>query len=133
MKPFDYDNAFEEETTETVVETIDDSIDAEWDKITAAHADSEEAKQREADQENIEGPQPNNREMFHNFYEKQRIRRRERIGVDAVRYGLLAVGLGTLCYFMIRYGISWLAWVLGIGAAVCAVVSAYGAGMYHEM
>lgn len=107
--------------------------DYEWDGITDIHASSEEAKQRETEQENIDETQPNNREMFHNFYEKQRIRRRERIGVDAVRYGLLAVGLGTLCYFMIRYSISWLAWVLGIGAVVCAVVSAYGAGIYHEM
>ena len=116
---FEEDAPMEEYIPEEKVPTWDD---ADWENITSNHA----AKAPDA---------PNERSYtqfdMNRVYKKARTNRRERTGIRAARYAMVAVCLAALAYFTRE--ISWLAVALG-GVSVCTgLISAYGIGRYHEM
>jgi hypothetical protein len=99
---------------------------ADWERITATHAQQEHDATHDAAMKN-----QGKREAFQDFYHKRRIHRKDRVAVESVRYGLLAVGLATVGYIV--RSLPWLAIGLGIIALVLALIAAYGAGKYREM
>lgn len=117
---------FEKEEQATTEEVSPDWENAEWESITDAHATEEENSGRADARQSPEAATAR-------IYRKINAKRRERTAIDAIRYALIAIGLGILAYFMAKYDINWLAWTLGIAGGISGLISAYGAGMYHEM
>lgn len=99
---------------------------ADWEKITAAHAEQEHDASRDAALKN-EGK----REAFEDFYYKRYIHRKDRVAVDSARYALLAIGLTAVGYIV--RSIPWLSITLGVTALIFGLIAAYGAGKYREM
>lgn len=121
---FDFENPFGGEAL-----PVENAVaDAEWGQITDAHAASEEASVRACARHNAERSR---REMFDNFYEKSEQRRKERTGVTAARYAVLAIGLASVAY-LVR-DMTGLALTLGGIAMVLGLIAAYGAGKCREM
>lgn len=129
---FDFENHFVDEEEIIEEEEFEEEYfpevnaptwdDADWENITSNHA----AKAPDA---------PNERSYtqfdMNRVYKKARTNRRERTGIRAVRYAMVAVGFAALAY--LTREISWLAVALG-GVSVCTgLISAYGIGRYHEM
>lgn len=113
---FDFENPFEDVQVNEQVPCDTDSVnwdDADWEQITADHAD--DAKEISPDR----------------IYSKVHKKHKERIGVAAARYALLAIGL-TAIGWAVR-DVSWLAITLGGIALVLGLISAYGIGKYREM
>lgn len=121
---FDFENPFGGEA----LPVENDVADAEWDQITDAHAAAEDASGRAGARHNAERSR---REMFDNFYEKSEQRRKERTGVTAARYAVLAIGLASVAY-LVR-DMAGLALTLGGIAMVLGLIAAYGAGKCREM
>jgi hypothetical protein len=97
-------------------EMMDETIamdEFEWEEITKKHA--EEGNGISADR----------------IYSKVHKKHKERIGVAAARYALLAIGL-TAIGWAVR-DVSWLAITLGVIALVLGLIAAYGIGKYREM
>lgn len=111
--------------------------DGDWEQITDAHATAEEvsgratARAATADPHAIKSEA--RKELFEDFYENNFQRRRQRTQIDAFRYALIALGGGILAYVCSRYGINWLAWILGCAGGAFAIVSSYGFGIAREM
>lgn len=127
---FDYENSFMEaaEAAENVPDLSEelDVENAEWDAITDLHATQEEFSGRADARQSTE-------EATARIYRKISYRRRERIGITAARYVLIAALTGILAYLVAHNGIGWLGWMLGICAGICGLIAAYGVGKYHEM
>lgn len=97
-------------------EMMDETVtmgEFEWEEITKKHA--EQGNGISADR----------------IYSKVHKKHKERIGVAAARYALLAIGL-TAIGWAVR-DVSWLAITLGGIALVLGLISAYGIGKYREM
>ena len=137
---FDFENPFKvaadmaaaaeqvEELTACDPESVDVAPDwenAEWDKITAAHAAQANATALDTAQESPE-------DVKDRIYRKIDARHKERTGIASVRYALVAIGLSAIAY-LIRNEVTWLAITLCAGALVFGLISAYGVGKYHEM
>ena len=125
---FDFENPFKQpieqaEENDTVEEATPNWEDADWESITDAHATAEEATGRADAHQNPE-------KMKERIYRKIDARHRERIGIAAARYAMVAVGL-TAIGWIVR-DITWLAATLGIVALICGLLSSYGIGKYHE-
>ena len=91
--------------------------DAEWEQITAEHADKAKAETQEVSSERI--------------YRKVHAKHRERTAISAIRYAFLAVGLTVIGWA--AKDVTWLAATLGVFALVFALIAAYGIGKYREM
>ena len=116
---FDEDSTMEECIHEAKGPTLDD---ADWERITSDHAAnaSDAPTERKYTQFDV-----------NRIYKKARTNRRERTGIRAARYAMVAVGFAALAYLTREIG--WLAIALG-GVSVCTgLISAYGIGRYHEM
>ena len=100
--------------------------DANWEQITAAHAEQEHDASHDAAIK-AEGK----REAFQDFYKNRRRHRKDTVAVAAARYGLLCVAL-TVLGWLVR-SIPWLAITLGLIALVFGLLSAIGIGKYSEM
>ena len=100
--------------------------DADWERITAAHAVQEHDATHDAAMKN-----QGKREAFQDFYHKRHIHRKDRVAVESARYALLAIGLAAVGYIV--RSLPWLAIGLGSIAAIFALIAAYGAGKYREM
>lgn len=130
---FDFENPFKEEFVdmESLEEVQDEAQvveeetpmwqSADWEQITSDHA------------ENAPDQLPKSYTQFdvNRIYKKARTNRRERTGIRAARYAMVAVGFAALAY--LTREISWLAIVLGGISACTGLISAYGIGKYHEM
>lgn len=98
---------------EEMQEKTPDWENADWEQITKKHA--EQGNGISADR----------------IYSKVHKKHKERIGVAAARYALLAIGLAAIG-LAVR-DVSWLAITLGGIALVLGLISAYGIGKYREM
>lgn len=98
---------------EDMEETVPNWANADWEKITDAHAD---------DAQNISPDR---------IYHKVHAKHKERTGIAAVRYAALAIGL-TAIGWAVRE-VTWLALTLGVVALLFGLISAYGAGKYREL
>lgn len=116
---FDEDPSVEEYISEAKAPTSDD---ADWERITSDHAANAS-----------DAPTERNYTQFdvNRTYKKARTNRRERTGIRAARYAMVAVGLAALSY--LTRDIGWVAIVLGGVSACTGLISAYGIGRYHEM
>ena len=131
---FDYENPFmdaaqaaEEDLPvcdSAIMEEEPDWENAEWEKITDNHASTQEASRRAYAQLSSEA-------TADRIYRKIRTKRRERAGIAAVRYAMLAIGF-TAIGWLIR-SIPGLAITLGVIALIFSLIAAYGAGKYREM
>lgn len=127
---FDFENPFAvaaeaAENEPDLTEELDVE-NAEWDAITDLHATQEDLSGRADARQSTE-------KASARIYEKISKRRRERTGITAARFAVIAVLLGFLAYLVAQNGVDWLGWTLGIGAGICGLIAAYGVGKYHEM
>lgn len=65
------------------------------------------------------------------IYSKIHTKRKDRTGIAATRYAMLAIGLTAIGYAV--RSATWLAVTLGVVALVFGLISAYGAGKHSEM
>ena len=103
---------FDFEKQEMIDETVAMS-EFEWEGITKKHAD--DAKEVSPDR----------------IYRKAHAKRKDRTGISAARYAVLAIGL-TAIGWAVR-DITGLAITLGVIALFFAMIAAFGAGKYREM
>ena len=111
---------------EETQEATPDCETADWERITAIHAEQEHDATRDAAMKN-----QGKREAFEDFYHKRHMHRKDRVAVDSVHYVMMAVGLASVGYIV--RSIPWLAVGLAGSALVLALISAYGIGKYREM
>ena len=102
----------------------------EWDNIVndpsrmeAADVRIAQENQRRADKEML----------LCEFHQKNEVRRKKRVEIEACRYACGALATGLVAYFVGAGGVDWLAWTLGSVAAVIALIAAYGFGKVYEM
>lgn len=102
----------------------------EWDGVVNDPKRMETANARIA-QENQRRAQ---KEMLlSQFHQKNEVRRKSRVEVEACRYATGALAAGVVAYYVGTGGVDWLAWALGSVAAVLALIAAYGFGKVYEM
>jgi hypothetical protein len=128
---FDFENPFKEEIIKTdnedsVVEVAEEDAPAwetcDWEDITHDHAKNAPDAPAERCYTRFD---------MNRVYKKARTSRRERTGIRAARYAMVAVFLAALAYLIREIG--WLAIAIG-GISTCTgLISAYGIGRYHEM
>lgn len=67
------------------------------------------------------------------FHQKNEVRRKKRVEIEACRYVCGALATGVVAYYVGAAGVNWLAWALGSVSAVLALIAAYGFGKVYEM
>ena len=105
--------------------------DANWEQITENHAEAEQVSGRADIRAAADNPVAMKRELFADFYEKLRERKKDRVAVASAKYAMLAIGLTAVTY-LVR-DMQWLAITLGAIALVFGLISAYGIGKCQQM
>lgn len=102
----------------------------EWDGVMETPERREEAERRYAREQKVRADKE---AALCQFRERQEEKRRERVEIRSVRYAICAIAAAVVAVLFGSVDLTWAVWISGGISVIMALISAYGAGMYHEM